>query len=123
MRIVSTLLLVALASIITACPAKPISVGKLEVKITGLTVDVPSDVAVSGPNNFKQTIIEAHTTDKIGTSTTISNLPVGSYSIVANPVSPNGQTYTATVEEGSPVNVATDATTTVNVVYALAPAQ
>jgi hypothetical protein len=123
MRIVSTLLLVALASIITACPATPVSVGILVVKITGLAVDVPSDVAVSGPNNFKQTIIEARTTDKIGTSTTISNLPVGSYKITANPVNPNDTTYTATIEEGSPVSVTTDATTTVNVVYALAPAQ
>jgi hypothetical protein len=123
MRIVSTLLLVALASIITACPAKPIAVGKLVIKITGLAVGVPSEVAVSGPNNFKQTIIEASATDKIGTSTTISNLPVGSYGIVANPVSPNDQTYTATVEEGSPVSVTADATTTVNVVYALATGQ
>jgi hypothetical protein len=120
MRIVPILLLIALASIITACPAKPISVGILVVKITGLPVDVPSDVAVSGPNNFKQTIIEARTTDKIGTSTTISNLPVGSYSIVANDVSPNGQTHTATVEEGSPISVTADATTTVSVVYAAA---
>jgi uncharacterized protein (DUF2141 family) len=114
MRIVSTLLLVALASIITACPAKPVSVGILVVKITGLTGVAP-DVTVSSPNKFSQTI-----TDVGSTSTTISNLPVGSYSIVANDVSPNGKAYTATVEEGSPVNVTVDATTTVNVVYAVA---
>jgi uncharacterized protein (DUF2141 family) len=116
MRIVSTLLLVALASLITACPATPISVGKLEVKITGLAATSAPDVTVSGPNKFSQTITAVGST-----STTISNLPVGSYSIVANDVSPNGQTYTATVEESGSVNVTTDATTTVNVVYA--PAQ
>jgi hypothetical protein len=117
MRIVSTLLLVALASIITACPAKPISVGILVVKITGLPATVAPDVAVSNPSgSFKQPI-----TDVGSTSTTISNLPVGSYNILANAV--NNQTYTATVEEGSSVSVTADATTTVNVVYALAPAQ
>jgi hypothetical protein len=114
MRIVSTLLLVALASIITACPAKPISVGILVVKITGLTGVAP-DVTVSGPNKFTQTI-----TDVGSTSTTISNLPVGSYSIIANDINPNSKPYTATVEEGSPVSVNTDATTTVNVVYSAA---
>jgi hypothetical protein len=122
MRIVSTLLLVALASIITACPATPIAVGKLVVKITGLAVGVPSEVAVSGPNNFKQTIIEASATDKIGTITTISNLPVGAYKIEAKPVSPNDVTFTATVDEANPI-VAANATTTVNVVYAAAAAQ
>jgi uncharacterized protein (DUF2141 family) len=116
MRIVSTMLLVALASIITACPATPISVGKLEVKITGLAADAAPDVTISGPNKFTQTITAVGST-----STTISNLPVGSYNILANAV--NNQTYTATVEEGSPVSITTDATTTVNVVYALAPAQ
>ena len=113
MRIVSTLLLIALASIITACPAKPIAVGKLEVKITGLAATVAPDVTISGPNKFQQTI-----TALGNTSTTISNLPVGSYSIAASDINPNGKTFTATVEEGSPVNVTADATTTVNVVYA-----
>jgi hypothetical protein len=112
MRIVSTLLLVALASIITACPATPIAVGKLEVKITGLTGVAP-DVTVSGPNKFSQTI-----TTVGNNTTTISNLPVGSYTITANPVT----TLTATVDEANPI-VAANATTTVNVVYAAAAAQ
>jgi uncharacterized protein (DUF2141 family) len=117
MRIVSTLLLVALASIITACPATPISVGKLEVKITGLAATAAPDVTVSGPNKFTQTITAVGST-----STTISNLPVGSYSIAASDVSPNGTVYRPTVEEGSStVNVTADATTTVSVVYALVP--
>ena len=111
MRIISTLLLVVLASIITACPATPIAVGKLEVKITGLAKDVAPDVTVSGPNKFSQTI-----TTVGNNTTTISNLPVGSYKITANPVT----TFTVTVDEASP-NVAAAATTTVNVVYAAAP--
>jgi hypothetical protein len=118
MRIVSILLLIVLASIMTACPATPISVGKLEVKITSPVATVVSDVTVSGPNKFTQTIAAAGST-----STTISNLPVGSYSIVANDVISNNQTYTATVEEGSPVSVTAAATTTVNVAYTLTPAQ
>lgn len=116
MRIVSTLLLVALASIITACPAKPVSVGKLEVKITGLAAGVAPDVTVSNSSGFKQTITAVGST-----STSLSNLPVGSYTIAASDVSPNGTTYKATVQEDSPVNVATNVTTTVNVVYAVAP--
>jgi hypothetical protein len=117
MRIVSTLLLIALASIITACPAKPVSVGILVVKITGLAKDAAPDVTVSNTSGFKQTI-----TDVGSTSTTISNLPIGAYSIVANDVSPNGTVYRPTIEEGSSsVNVTTDATTTVSVVYAVVP--
>jgi uncharacterized protein (DUF2141 family) len=118
MRIVSTLLLIALASIITACPAQPAAVGKLVVKITGLAPTVPPVVTVSNSSGFKQMI-----TDAGSTTTTISNLPVGSYNIEASDVSPNGTVYKATVTEGSPVTVAADATTTVSVVYAIPTAQ
>ena len=118
MRIVSTLLLVVLASVITACPTTLISVGKLEVKITGLATGVAPDVTVSNSSGFKQTI-----TTPGNNTTTISNLPVGSYTIAASDVSPNGTLYKATVTEGSPVNVAADKTTTVNVVYAVPAAQ
>jgi hypothetical protein len=115
MRIVSTLLLIALASVITACPAQPAAVGILEVKITGLATDAAPDVVVNGPNGFKQTI-----TTPGNTNTNISNLPVGSYTIVASDITSNSKSYTATVT-GSPATVTVNTTSNASVVYAVVP--
>jgi hypothetical protein len=110
MRIVPTLLLIALASFITACPAQPTAIGVLEVRITGLTPDVQPNVTVSGPNEFKLTI-----TDLGNTKTVISNLPVGSYTIAADDIS----SMTATVT-GSPATVTANTTSNASVAYAAA---
>ena len=111
MRIVSTVLLLVLACIITACPAQPAAIGKLEVKITGLTATAVPDVTVTGPNKFSKPI-----SDPGNTSTIIENLPVGSYQVVASDITTATQTYTATVT-GSPANVTANATSSVSVVY------
>jgi uncharacterized protein (DUF2141 family) len=111
MRIVSTLLLIALASIITACPAQP-ATGKLEVKITGLTADATPDVTVTGPNKFSQTI-----TAPGSTSTIIENLPLGSYKVVASDITANSKTYTPTITD-SPATVNATTTSSISVVYA-----
>jgi hypothetical protein len=113
MRIVAVLLLVALASLITACPAQPAAVGKLEITITGLSSNVAPAVTVTGPNNFSQVIAQPGKT-----ITSIANLPVGSYGVVASDVTAGG-IYTATVTD-SPVTVAANATSSVSVVYAAA---
>jgi hypothetical protein len=98
MRIVSTLLLIALASIITACPAQP-ATGKL-------------DVTVTGPNKFSQTI-----TAPGSTSTIIENLPLGSYKVVASDITANSKTYTPTITD-SPATVNATTTSSISVVYA-----
>jgi hypothetical protein len=111
MRIVSTVLLLVLASIITACPAQPATIGKLEVKITGLTADAVPNVIVTGPNKFSKPITEAG-----NTATLIENLPVGSYQVVASDISTTTKMYTATVTN-SPATVTANTTSSVSVVY------
>jgi hypothetical protein len=113
MRIVATILLIALASSITACPAKPAPIGNLEITITGLPSDAVPAVTVTGPNNFRQTITKSG-----GSLTKISNLPVGSYQIVAADVTATS-TYVPTVT-GNPATVTANATSSVSVVYAVA---
>lgn len=110
MRTASILLLI-LASIITACPAQPATIGKLEVKITGLAPGAAPDVTVTGPNKFSKTITEAG-----NTATLIENLPVGSYQVVALDISTTTKTYTATVTDSS-VNVTANTLSSVSVVY------
>ena len=114
MRTASILLLV-LASIITACPAQPSTIGKLEVKITGLTADAAPNVTVTGPNKFSKTI-----TDLGNTATLIENLPVGSYQIAASDITANSKTYTATVTD-TPATVTANNTSSVSVVYSVVP--
>jgi hypothetical protein len=115
MRIISTLLLVALVSIITACSTTTIAVGKLEVRITGLATTVAPDVTVSNSSGFKQTI-----TTLGSNSVIISNLPVGSYTIAASDITASDKQFTATVTN-SPASVTANETTTVSVVYTVVP--
>jgi hypothetical protein len=118
MRTISKLLLIALASLFTACPAqekvvqeKTVTVGKLEVKITGLPLGVIPNVTVTGPNAFKQVISSPGQT-----STTIKDLPVGSYTVAAADVSADSNSYAPTVTD-SPANVTAGATSSMSVVY------
>jgi hypothetical protein len=111
MRIISTILLIALASIITACPAQP-TTGKLEVKITGLTADAIPDVTVTGPNKFSQTITSPGSTSNI-----IENIALGSYTVLAADIIANSKTYTATITN-SPATVTANTTSSISVVYA-----
>jgi hypothetical protein len=112
MRIVTTLLLITLASIITACPAQTAATGKLEVKITGLTSDATPDVTVTGPNKFSQAI-----TALGNTSTIIENIPLGPYKVVASEITANSKTYTPTITN-SPATVTANTTSSISVVYA-----
>jgi hypothetical protein len=116
MRMIPKLLLVfSLAGLITACPTQPAAVGKLEVKITGLPSGATPNVTVTGPNAFKQVISSPGSTSNV-----ITDLPVGSYKVAAANVTVNSTSYEPTVT-GSPATVTADTTSSVSVVYGIAP--
>jgi hypothetical protein len=108
MRIVFKLLLIALASLFTACPTQetPVVPGKLEVKITGLPSGTNASVTVTGPGGFSQTLTATKT---------FADLAAGKYEVVAANVTA-GSNYGASVT-GSPTAVTAGATSSVNVVY------
>jgi hypothetical protein len=88
MRTIFKLLLVALASLFTACPAqekvvqeKTVTVGKLEVKISGLPSGTNASVNVTGPAGFKQTLT---------VTKTLADLTPGPYEVVAANVTAAG---------------------------------
>jgi hypothetical protein len=108
MRIVFKLLLVlSFASIITACPEKTITTGKLEVKISGLPAGTNADVTVTASGGFSQALIAT----KI-----LADLTPGSYAVAAANVPVGGKNYGATVT-GSPATVTAGTSSSVNVVY------
>ena len=108
MRIVLKCLLVALASVFTACPAQePVTVGKLEVKISGLPSGTNANVDVTGPASFKQALT--------GTKT-LTGLTAGSYTVSATNVPAGGKNYGASIT-GSPAAVTAGGNSSVGVVY------
>jgi hypothetical protein len=109
MRNVSKLLLAfSLVCLITACPAQTTSpsLGKLEVKISGLPSGTNASVSVTGPASFNQALT---------VTKTLTGLTAGSYVVVAANVMAGG-TFGATVT-GSPANVTDGKTSSVSVVY------
>lgn len=108
MRIVLKCLLVALASLFTACPAQePVTVGKLEVKISGLPSGTNASVNVTGPAGFKQALTATKT---------LSDLTAGSYSVTAANVTAGGKNYGASVT-GTPATVTAGGSSSASVVY------
>jgi hypothetical protein len=114
MRTIFKLLLVALASLFTACPAqekvvqeKTVTVGKLEVKISGLPSGTTASVTVTGPASFNQALT---------VTKTLTDLTAGSYSVTAANVTAGGKNYGATVT-GSPAAVTAGGSSSVGVVY------
>jgi hypothetical protein len=107
MRIVSKLLFLLSLTIIAACSQS--SVGTLEIKVTGLPNGTNPNITVTGSGGFNQAVALSGTT-------TISDLPVGAYTVVAKNATVSGTTYASTVT-GSPANVSGGATSSVSVVY------
>lgn len=83
------------------------AVGVLEVAISGLPADTAAVVDVSGPGGY---------TERLTASATVSPLPVGSYTVTAEPVGSAAGTYTGTVDRSS-ATVAAGTTTRVSVSY------
>ena len=83
------------------------STGGLSVSIVGLPEGVSPEVTVSGPSGFSQ---------KVATSTTLSGLVPGQYSISAAEVSVGGYTYVASVNPAT-VTVTAGVTATSQVTY------
>ncbi len=84
--------------------------GSLAVTITGLPTGTNAAVTVTGPNNFSQT----------RTATGTISVPPGAYTVAAAQVTAGTVRYNGTVT-GSPATVASNATATVTVAYAIAP--
>ena len=81
--------------------------GGLRVTVSGLPSGVPAAVAVTGPNNFSQTLTATRTLD---------NLVPGTYAVSATQVVSGNTTYTASVGRPS-VDVVAGATAAVTVSY------
>ncbi len=84
--------------------------GSLAVTITGLPAGTNAAVTVTGPNSFSQ----------VRTATGTISVPPGAYTVVAAQVTAGTVRYNGIVT-GSPATVASNATATVTVTYALAP--
>lgn len=83
--------------------------GALTVTISGLPGGVAGGVVVTGPNGYSQAV---------SSTTTLSGLPVGSYTVTASTVSSSGNSWTATPASQS-AWVAAGATASRAVSYAL----
>lgn len=101
------LLTLALAAALGGCTQRG-AVGVLEVAISGLPDGSAAAVDVSGPDGYAE---------RLTASATISPLPVGSYTVTAEPVGSAAGTYTGSVDR-SPATVAAGTTTRVSVRYA-----
>jgi hypothetical protein len=112
MRIVFKLLLALSLISLTACPAQTTtpSVGKLEVKISGLPSGTNANVSVTGPtgSGFSQTLTATKT---------IADLKAGAYSVTATNVTAGGKNYGASIT-GNPAAVTAGGSSSVGVVYA-----
>jgi hypothetical protein len=107
MRTIFKTLLIALTSL-TACPAQePVTVGKLEVKISGLPSGTNASVSVAGPAGFKQALT---------VTKTLTGLTAGSYVVVATNVTAGGKNYGASIT-GSPAAVTAGGSSSAGVVY------
>lgn len=108
--------LVAAAMVVAACsgdgPSDPgPQVGSLVVTVKGLPTAAPANVTVTGPAGFSRTITA---------TTTLTQLPEGTYTVVTSDVTHEGSTYSA-VPSTQSWPVAAGATVTVpDVNYALA---
>ncbi len=60
--------------------------GSLEISVTGLPGGTPANVSVVGPSGFSQAIVGPQT---------LTDLPPGSYTVTASPVSAGGEVYAA----------------------------
>ena len=98
---------VVLSAVLGGCVRRP-AVGGLAVTVSGLPAGTPAAVDVGGPNGYALRLTE---------SSAVSQLPVGSYTVTAQPVAPATDTYTATVS-GSPAAVTAGQTAAVTVAYA-----
>lgn len=100
-------LVIALSAVLGGC-VRQAAVGGLEVAVSGLPAGTPAAVDVAGPNGYALRLTEG---------SVVSGLPVGSYTVTAQPVATATATYTATVS-GSPATVSAGQTAAVTVTYA-----
>lgn len=89
-------------------PASPPAKGSLVVTISGLPTGANASVTVTGPNGFSQTL----------TATQTLSVDAGSYTVAAAQVTAGPNRYDGTVS-GSPATVASAATATALVTYAV----
>ncbi len=94
-----------LTAVLGGCAER--QVGVLEVAISGLPAGAEAAVDVVGPNGFAE---------RLRASATVSPLPVGPYTVTAEPVGSAAGTYTGTVDSPS-ATVAAGTTTRVSVSY------
>jgi hypothetical protein len=98
--------------VLTACLTVSVPPpGSLAVVIQGLPGSATANVNVSGPNGFSQAIVS---------TTTITGLVSGVYSVGASNVAAGGSTYAGSVS-GSPATVVSGATSVVTVNYVFVP--
>ena len=102
--------LLILATISFGCSSSPKS-GTLTVAIAGLPSGVDGNVTVTGPGNYNKTLTA---------TTTLTNVPQGSYTIAGSVVSSGGATYNATVSD-SPISVSSGNTAQSSVTYVAVP--
>jgi hypothetical protein len=100
--------LLALATILTACPPPPATKGTLTVTISGAPAGSSPAVTVSGPGSYSKVV---------NATATIADLEPGVYTIAAAPVTSGNLEYAATVT-GSPATVKAGATASGGVAYA-----
>lgn len=107
----SLLALAACSSDDPVAPPTPVTPanGTLAITVSGLPTGVNAALTVSGPNNYSQT----------ATATTALNVAPGAYTVAAAQVTQNTTRFNATIT-GSPATVASNATATVTVTYAVA---
>lgn len=101
----------ATATVTVTYAIDPASLGTLQVNVAGIPAGADAIINISGPAGFSQTL---------STTTTLTGLVPGSYTVTANNLSSGGLTYAGTVS-GSPAAVIANATATVSVTYAVSP--
>jgi|GEM_PF-713220 len=85
--------------------------GSLQITVSGLPVGVSAGITVAGPNGFGMAVTS---------TTTLNDLPPGSYSISASPVTSGLATYNGAVT-GSPATVSSGTVAQSSVTYAVVP--
>ena len=111
-----TLFTAILAATLAAChdsPTEP-NTGSLSVAVDGLPPGIQSSVRVTGPNAYSSVL---------GSSSTLTSLRKGTYTIVASDVTAGGSRYTATPSTQSVVVSGDALATASSITYAVATAK
>lgn len=97
--------------LLVACPSggTPTLLGSLNVAVEGLPNGTNASIIVNGPNGYLQAV---------SSTTTLTGLTPGTYTVTADDVESNADIYTPSVS-GSPATVAAGATASASVSYTL----